>query len=154
MVTVRACRIDQDRSSQPGSFHPLAKHRLGGRGAADVAHADEQNGNLFFTLHIQKQSPKMGSFYCISDHFKSICCQIVWGKIFASQRHFESGNEDILCAVFAIHDRDIMNIEQQSYRIDLEFQRTKAIDDGIESGGLADEHAGTDHALEVIAQRG
>lgn len=38
--------------------------------------------------------------------------------------------------------------------IDRCFQRAQAIDDGIEGGRLADEHAGTDHALEVIAQRG
>ena len=38
--------------------------------------------------------------------------------------------------------------------IDRCFQRTQSIDDGVESGRLADEHAGADHALEVIAQRG
>ncbi len=34
------------------------------------------------------------------------------------------------------------------------FQRAQAIDDGVENGRIADEHAAADHALEVIAQRG
>ncbi len=35
--------------------------------------------------------------------------------------------------------------------IDRCFQHAQAMDDDIEIGRLADEHAGTDHALEIIA---
>lgn len=38
--------------------------------------------------------------------------------------------------------------------IDCCLQRTQTIDDGIKGGGLDDDHAGTDHGLRVIAQRG
>ena len=58
------------------------------------------------------------------------------------------------CAVGCTAGGDCsLNIDVMSL-IDRCFQRTQSIDDGIESGRLADEHTGTDHTLEVTMQRG
>ena len=61
-----------------------------------------------------------------------------------------------LLTSFAQFERELIGerTREKLTAIDRCFQRTQTIDDGIEGGWLADEHAGTDHALEVIAQGG
>ncbi len=69
VITVRARRIDGDHVGEPSGGQPVTKDAVGAGGAANVAHADEENGGRFHAFGTNSASlapsvPKTSALTC------------------------------------------------------------------------------------------